>query len=119
MIELPRLWDVLWGGKAVKFFSYVKELSNFSEGYLYWDPEKKEIAIFRINNKGTITKGYVKKEDGKILMYGRITFSDGTLEFRNTFEITDDGRLIERWFRFEDGEWKAGHTVKLKISGSQ
>ncbi len=119
MIELPRRWDVIWDGKAVKFSSYVQELSNFSEGYLYWDPEKKEIATFRINNKGTITKGHVKKEDGKILMYGYIMFSDRTLEFRNTFEITDDGRLIDRWFRFEDGEWKAGHIVELKISGKQ
>lgn len=117
MIELPRRWDVIWDGSAVKFSSYVEELNNFSEGYLFWDPEKKEIAVFRINNKGTITKGHVKKEDGKILMYGHIIFSDRSLEFRNTFEITDDGRLIDRWFRFEDGEWKAGHTVELRISG--
>jgi hypothetical protein len=116
MIELPRRWDVIWDGKAIKFSSYVEDLNNFSEGYLYWDPGKKEIAVFRINNKGTITHGHVKKEEGKILMYGQITFSDRTMEFRNTFEITDDGKLIDRWFRFEEGEWKAGHVVELKIS---
>jgi len=119
MIELPRRWDVLWDGKAVKYSSYIAELNNFSEGYLYWDPGKKEIAVFRINSRGIITRGHVKKENGKILMYGHATFPDRTLEFRNTFEITEDGTLIDRWFRFEDGEWKAGHVVELKISESQ
>ena len=118
MIELPRRWDVIWDGKAVKYSSYVAELNNFSEGYLYWDPQKKEVAVFRINSRGIITRGHVKKENGKILMYGHATFPDRILEFRNTFEITEEGTLIDRWFRFEDGEWKAGHVVELKISGS-
>ena len=119
MIELPRRWDVIWEGKVVKYVSNVKELNNFSEGYFYWDPEKKEIALFIINSRSIITQGHVQKEDGKILMYGHVKFPDRTLEFRNTFEMTDDGKLIDRWFRFEDGEWKAGHVVELKISGSQ
>jgi len=52
-------------------------------------------------------------------MHGRIAFRDRTLEFRNTLEFTDDGRMLDRWFRFEDGEWKAGHVVELQVSGSQ
>jgi len=33
------------------------------------------------------------------------------LEFRNTLEITPDGKLIDKWFSFEDGEWMAGHSA--------
>jgi hypothetical protein len=53
----------------------------------------------------------VKEEEGKILKYGYSIFPDRKLEFRNTLEITPDGKLADKYFRFEDGEWKAGHSV--------
>jgi hypothetical protein len=117
MIEVPRRWDVIWDGKAIRYTSEVKELNNMGIGYLYWDPVKQEIALFRINNRGIFTQGFAKMEEGKIIMYGTVTFPDRRLEFRNTLEITPEGKLLDRWFRLEDGEWKAGHVVELEAVG--
>jgi len=56
----------------------------------------------------------VKEEDGKILAYGYGIFPNRKVEFRNTYEFTTDGKLHDKWFRFEDGEWKAGHSRIFK-----
>jgi len=42
-----------------------------------------------------------------------ITFPDDKLEFKNTFELNEEGKLIDKWFTFRDGEWKPGHTFEL------
>lgn len=58
-------------------------------------------------------QGHVKEEDGKILLYGYLTFPDKIPEFRNTFEFTKDGKIRDNWFRLEEGNWMPGHSVEL------
>lgn len=69
--------------------------------------------MFTLNNKGRFLQGHIKEEDDKILMYGYITLKDRKMEFKNYFEFTEDGKIIDSWYRFEDGEWKAGHSREL------
>jgi hypothetical protein len=69
--------------------------------------------VFSITSNGNFFHGHVIEDEGKILVYGLITFPDNKLEFRNTFELTEEGKLIDRWFTFRDGEWKPGHVFEL------
>ncbi len=111
MLHMLFKLEPVYEGKVLKFYKECKELKNITDGYFYYDPDKKEIVFLRLTNNGNITVGNVKEEDNKILMYGYAIFPDRKLEFRNTFEITSKGFLIDKYFRFEDGEWKAGHAV--------
>ena len=77
------------------------------------DFAKQQIGMFSISNRKNFTHGYVKEDNGKILMYGSITFPEKKLELKNTLEFTEDGKLLDKYFRFEDGEWKAGHSREL------
>lgn len=115
IIVIQREWKPIWGGKAIAYNYKAEKLNVYTEGYLFWDPDKQEIGLFTINNKGRFMQGHVKEEDGKLLFYGYITFPDKKLEFRNIFEFTEDGNILDYWYRFTDGEWKAGHAVELVV----
>lgn len=117
--EIPRfgegakmeiMWKVIEKGKVIKKTGELKILNSTFEAYYFWDSDKQEIGVFSIHNNGNFLHGHVKEEDGKILEYGYVTFPDKKLEFRNTFEFTEDGKLLDKYFRFEDGEWQAGHS---------
>ena len=97
-------------GKTLKIYGECKELNNQTDGNYCFDSDKKEVAFIWLTSNGNVTVGNVKEEDGKILMYGYITFPQRKLEFRNIYKITPDGELTDEWFRFEDGEWKACHS---------
>ncbi len=103
--------EPLHDGKVLKYYQETQELKNRNDGYYYYDPDKKEIAFLILNSNGNLAKGNVKEEGGKILKHGYAIFPDRKLEFRNTLEVTPDGKLNDKWFSFEDGEWKAGHSA--------
>jgi hypothetical protein len=103
-------FEPMHDGKILKFYGACKELNSRTDGYYYYDPDKKAIAYLWLTSNGNITVGNVKEEDGKILAYGYGIFPNRKLEFRNTYEFTADGKLHDKFFRFEDGEWKAGHS---------
>jgi hypothetical protein len=37
------------------------------------------------------------------------------VDFRNVFELTDDGKLLDKFFSFENGQRKAGHDLVLTV----
>jgi len=107
--EMPRfgegtkrevMWNVIWNRKAIKQTTEVKMLNSISETYFYWDSDKQEIGVFSITSNGNFFHGY-------------ITFLNEMLEFRNTFELNEKGKLVDKWFTFRSGEWKLGHTFEL------
>ena len=103
-------FEPMHDGKILKYYGECKELNSRTDGYYYYDPDKKEIAYLWLTSNGNVTIANMKEEDGKILAYGYGIFPDRKLEFRNTYEFTLDGKLHDNFFRFEDGEWKAGHS---------
>lgn len=114
-LDIVREYKVILDGKAIRISNYCHELDNYSEGFIYWDTAEKKIRLTTINNKGTSQNAYVSEEDGRILFHGTIGFTSRSLEFKNYFEFSDEGKMIDRWFRYEDDEWKAGHTVELTV----
>jgi len=110
VLHLLRRYEFMHDGKIIKIYQECKELNNQMDGYYYYDPDKKEIACLTLTNNGNITIGNVKEEDGRLLLYGYVIFADRKLEFKNTFELTSKGEVIDKYFRLENGEWKAGHS---------
>ena len=108
--KIDRKFEIIEDGKAIKRTESFKVINATAEYFYYWDFEKQEIGVFGIHNNGNYVHGHVKEEDGKILIYGYGTFPDKKLEFRNTYELSEDGRFFDKYYRFEDNEWKSGHS---------
>jgi len=108
-------YEPMYDGKVIKCFKECQELNYQSEGYYYYDSDKKEVSILMVCSNGNLTMGNVKPEDGKILQYGFTIFPDRKVEFRNLFEITPEGHLMDHFFSLKDGEWRAGHSAIYKI----
>jgi len=109
-LHVLRRYEAMHDGKILKIYQECKELNSQTDGYYYYDPGKKEIAFLTLTNNGNFSVGNVKEEGGKILEYGHVIFPDEKLEFRNTYELTSKGELVDRFFSFEKGEWRAGHS---------
>lgn len=112
-LDTVREFGVILDGKAIRTSNYCRELDNYSEGLIYWDAAENTINLITINNKGTSRKARVLEEDGKILFQGAISFTSRSLEFKNYFEFPGAGKMTDRWYRYEDDQWKAGHAVEL------
>ena len=109
-LHLVRRYEPMHDGKILRFYQECRELNSQTDGYYYYDPDKKEIAFLQLTNNGNFAVGSVKAEGGKILEYGHVTFPKEKLEFRNTCELTAKGELVDQFFSFENGEWRAGHS---------
>lgn len=115
-LDLVREYEVILDGKAIRISNYCQELDNYNEGLIYWDASEGRIRLTTINNKGTSQNGYVSEEDGKILFHGTISFTSRSLEFRNYFEFPEEGKMVDKWYRYEDDQWQAGHSVELTVA---
>jgi hypothetical protein len=103
-------FESIHNGNSIKRHLECQELNFQSDGFYYYDPDKKEIAMLELGSNGNFSIGNIKEENGAILKYGYTIFPDIKLKFRNTMEMTSEGRLIDKWFSFENEEWKAGHS---------
>ncbi len=103
-------FELMHNGKTVKRYLECKELNFQSDGYFYYDPDRKEIALLQLGSNGNFSVGNVKAENGTILQYGYSISPNGKLEYKNPLEMTADGKLIDKFFSFEKGEWRAGHS---------
>ena len=108
--KIGRRFEIIEDGKAIKRTDAFKVINATSVYFYYWDFEKQEIGVFGIHNNGNFVHGHVKKEEDKILIYGYGTFPNMKLEFRNTYELTKDGKFFDKYYRFEDNAWKSGHS---------
>lgn len=52
-------------------------------------------------------------EQGVLTIQGTISFPERSFEYRNTFDVTPEGKLIDRWFQNAFGPWRPGHVVEL------
>ena len=108
--KIDRRFEIIADGKAIKRTQTFKAINATAEYFYYWDFEKQEIGVFGIHNNGNFVHGHVKKEKDKILIYGYGTFPDKKLEFRNTYELTKEGKFLDKYYRFEDNAWQSGHS---------
>jgi hypothetical protein len=103
-------YEPMHDGKILKFYQECPELNSRTDGYYYYDSDKKEVAYLTLTSNGNIAVGNVKEEDGKILFYGFVIFPDRKLQSRCIFELTPDGGIIDKYFSLENGNWRPGHS---------
>jgi len=103
----------LWDGTVVKFTGSTPGRDANSEGYFYWDRDEQKIAVLVVNNKGIYNRGFITVEEGVLTIQGQISFPERTFNFKNTFEFTPDGKMIDRWFQNAFGSWMAGHVIEF------
>lgn len=113
MMEVSRDFKVIWNGSVVKYSDSLKEINNASEGYFYWDPESKQVAVFIVGSTGTMRNGQVSIENGILTVRGTLNFPDIKFEYKNTFEFRADGKMIDRWFHKASGDWQTGHVIEF------
>jgi len=113
LLEVRRHFQVIWGGSIVKYSTSMQEIGSFSEGYFYWDREVRQVAVFIVNSRGVIQEGGVSLENGVLTLQGTIAFPDIRFDYKNTFEFTPDGRMIDRWFHNAPGTWQPGHVIEF------
>ena len=111
--ETTRGYNLLWDGSIVKITNSVPGINSYGEGYFYWDRQEKKVAIIVVNQKGIYQKGFVTVEDGLLTIKGKISFPEMTFDYKNTFEFTKDGKMIDRWFQNAFGGWKPGHVIEF------
>jgi hypothetical protein len=107
-------YEAIWNGEVIKFSRYNPELKYFTEGYIYWDDETSKVTFFSVSSRGGASMADITIEEGKITLKGQLTMRDKTFDYKNTFEFTPDGKMIDRWFQNAFGPWQSGHVIEFK-----
>jgi rhodanese-related sulfurtransferase len=104
-------FQAIWDGTVVRYTASIPEIDSFSEGHFFWDRETQKIAVLILSSRGAVERGTVSVEKGVLAIQGTMAFPTQTFDFRNTFEFTADGKMIDRWFQNASGAWQPGHVV--------
>ena len=80
-------FELMHNGNTIKRYLECKELNFQSDGYYYYDPDRKEIALLQLGSNGNFSVGNIKAENGKILQYGYAIFPDKKLEFKTHWKL--------------------------------
>jgi hypothetical protein len=123
--KVVRRFEAVWDGKVIKYTKTNLDLNNSGEGYIYWDDISKKPAFFFIENSGVFLKGFISAENNLFTFEGAMTWpqpnpqGEQSFEFRNTFEITSESEMTDRWFHNAFGPWRRGHVIKFKAEDKQ
>jgi len=60
------------------------------------------------------TKGKVIIEGSRIILEGENFFDGGSSTFRKTFEIQENGKIIDLFFRKKGDTWIRGHMIEYE-----
>jgi len=106
-------FQVVWDGSVVRYTGSIPEIDSYSEGHFFWDREAQKVAVVIFSTRGVVRRGTVSVENGVVTVQGKIVFPDRTFDYKNTFEFTPDGKMIDRWFQNAFGPWQPGHVVEF------
>jgi hypothetical protein len=106
-------YEPIWGGEVIKYTRSNPDRNTYQEGHFYWDINEKNIIFMSVSNKGGALKADVTIEEGKITLRGSATINNKSFDYKNTFEFTSDGKMIDRWFQNASGTWQSGHVIEF------
>lgn len=107
-------FQAIWDGSVVRYTASIPEIDSFSEGHFFWDRETQKIAVLILSSRDAVERGTVSVEKDVLAIQGTIAFPKQTFDFRNTFEFTADGKMIDRWFQNASGAWQPGHVIEFR-----
>lgn len=104
-------WEPILDGKAVRRTKLVPEASFADDGYYFWDWEAGQVAFLSVGNRGQVTRGFVVREEGRVVLRGAWRDDRSVHEFALTLEVLPDGKLEDRYYGVANGEWTPGHLI--------
>jgi len=110
VIHHLRNWKPGHNGQIILIKRGATELGVRTDGFIYYNPDSDQIELFTLTSNGNITTGVITIEEDKLVVMGTLILKDRKLENKNIYELTPDGTISDKYFRIENGEWKAGHS---------
>jgi len=104
-------WEAILDGQVVQWTKRVEAVDFTMETFFYWDAELGAVAFTQLANNGIHGKGVVGFEDGVIALVGVAMQTWGLVEFRQTFEVMEDGTLEDRYYSRVGVDWSPEHVI--------
>ena len=105
-------WKILLDGKLVRQVKMAPEVNFEMETWLFVDQPGHRNTFTQISNRGTISKGEFTMKDGQLWLEGKTFEGDKMIRhFRQSFEISDSGKLVDCFYRFTNDKWTKGHEI--------
>ena len=111
-------WNYDLNKQVIKEIKVVPEVSFYCETYYFWDYETDQISYLSLMNKKMISRGTVIKQNGKLELSGKTFFQNGFQENKKTYEITEDGKLKDYFYRKSKGKWVQGHFIQYSLKNN-
>jgi len=115
-----RTFEAIADGRIIKLTTRNEGIESWGEGFFYWDDIAKKIAYFFIESNGVFLTGFVTAEGNIITIEGTMTWPQQkdpnikqSYDFRNSFEFTSDGKMVDRWYMNAFGPWRYGHVIEF------
>jgi len=120
--ERPRVlrtFTAILGGHAVRETRSVPERGFEAETLFSYDRKSGAVVFLGITNNGYRTHGQITFDGEAFVQTGDQTAPDGSAgAIRVTFQVLEDGSILNRLFNLEDGEWESSHQI-LYTRGSR
>lgn len=104
-------WNAILGGQVVRWSKRVEELGFSMETFFYWDSAIGTLAFVQFASNGNHGEGVVEMEDRTLVLIGISMHAAGSMGFKQTFEIMEDGALEDRYFRRAEDGWAPQHVI--------
>ncbi|MCJ7681717.1 MAG: nuclear transport factor 2 family protein [Candidatus Aminicenantes bacterium] len=120
--RVVRTFEVLNGGKVIRFTKINKDLNGYGEGFIHWNDIEQKAAFFFIEKGGVFQTGYVSVENDVITFEGQMTWPKAmpqgkqSYDFKNTFELKSKTEMVDSWFHNAFGPWRPGHVIAYKTA---
>jgi len=104
-------WDLALSGQVVRWLKTVDEIGFEMETHFYWDRIRETVAFVQLCNNGAHGTGTAAIMDGTLTLVGVAMQSSGAVEFRQTFERSEDGTLVDRYYTRAGSTWLPEHVI--------
>jgi len=104
-------WEATVGGQVVRWSKRVEELGFSMETFFYWDSAAGRVAFVQFASNGNHGEGVVETEGRVLVLIGTSKRGSTSMEFKQTFEIVEDGTLEDRYFSRAGDGWAAEHVI--------
>ena len=112
-------WKAILDGHVVQWAKRVEAVDFTMETFFYWDAELGAVAFTQLANNGVHGKGVVEFENGVVTLVGVARQTWGLVEFRQTFEIMEDGTLEDRYYSRCGADWCPEHVIVYRTEADE
>lgn len=110
--QVLRTFTAILGGYAVRETRTVPEAGFEAETLFSYHQASGAVVFLGITNNGYRTEGRMTFDGAVFVQTGDQTAPDGSQgAIRVTFQLREDGSILNRLFNLEAGEWQPSHQI--------